>query len=93
MAQETGLWEKETSNEVDRTARRTADGSATGRDMPSGDGGVGQEQVNAIGSDDSGKPIGQDHSTDVENRQEPTDGVGGVQDANVLGSDIADISE
>lgn len=81
MAQETELWEKETSNVAESTDERKPMESATGRDMPSGDGDVGDEQVNAIGRDDSDKPTGRDHSTDGE-RPEPTDGVGGVQDSN-----------
>ena len=80
MGQETELWEKETSVVTDRTAERKPMKSATGRDMPSGDGDVGDEQVNAIGNSSSDKPIGQDHSTEGHERTEPTDGVGGVQD-------------
>ena len=64
----------------------------TGSDLPKGDGNVGDEQVNAIDDDGSGKPTGQDHSTDVEDR-EPTDGVGGVQDSSLAGTDVADISD
>jgi len=64
----------------------------TGHDIPSGDGGVGDEQVNAI--DDQGRGEGgQDHSTDDSGRRDPTDGVGAVQDSSDTGSDVADISE
>ncbi len=80
MGQETDLWEKETSNEAERTEKRKPMESATGRDMPSGDGDVGDEQVNAIGSGAGDGLIGHDHSTDVEGRREPSDGVGAVQD-------------
>ena len=64
-----------------------------GRDIPGGDGGVGDEQVNAIDDDGRGKPTGQDHSTEGHERTEPTDGVGAIQDSNLVGTDIADISE
>ena len=81
MGQETELWEKETSTVTDRTEERKPMESATGRDMPSGDGDVGDEQVNAIGGDgDNKEPTGQDHSTDEHERMEPTDGVGRIQD-------------
>lgn len=80
MEQETELWEKETSREGERTDERKPMESATGRDMPSGDGGVGDEHVSAIDRDDPDRPTGQDHSTDGE-RPEPTGGVGGVQDS------------
>lgn len=80
MGQETELWEKETSTVTDRTEERKPMESATGRDMPSGDGDVGDEQVNAIGGCGDKGPTGQDHSTDEHERMEPTDGVGGIQD-------------
>ncbi|MFL6374187.1 MAG: hypothetical protein ACJ73D_05935, partial [Pyrinomonadaceae bacterium] len=60
MAQETELWEKETSTLTDRTEERKPMESETGRDMPSGDGDVGDEQVNRLGQDDSDRAVGQD---------------------------------
>jgi len=84
--QETELWEKETSNAADRTEERKKNESATGRDMPSGDGGVGDEQVRAIDDDGSGRPTGQDHSTERDG--EPTEGVGAIQDREDTQSDI-----
>jgi hypothetical protein len=94
MAQETELWEKETHREAIDTNERKKDESATGRDMPSGDGGVGDEQVEALDEDNrTGSPIGQDHSTDKHERQDPDSGVGAFQDADLAGTDIADISE
>src|SRR5437868_14188061 len=80
MAQETELWEQETNTETDTTNERKKDESATGRDMPSGDGGVGQEQVNAIDDNGTGAPTGQDHSTEHHERQQPDEGVGAFQD-------------
>ncbi len=62
-----------------------------GSDLPNGDGGVGDEQVNAIDDDGTGKKTGQDHSTDTQDRAEPTDGVGGVQDSSDTMSDVARI--
>lgn len=91
MAQETELWEKETSTVTDRTEERKPMESATGRDKPSGDGDVGDEQVNAIDDDGTGKKTGQDHSTDTQDRDEPTDGVGGVQDSSDTTSAVARI--
>ncbi len=66
---------------------------ATGSDLPSGDGGVGDEQVNAITDDGTGKKTGQDHSTDHHETTEPTEGVGGVQDSSDTGSDVARIRD
>ena len=72
--------------------RREAD-HITGIELPSGDGGVGDEQVNAIGNERRGEG-GQDHSTDIdEERRDPTDGVGAVQDSSDTTSDVADISD
>ena len=77
---------------MQQTDHRKAD-HITGSDTPSGDGGVGDEQVNAIDNDRSGQPTGQDHSTEDHERTEPTEGVGAVQDGNIVGQDIADVSE
>jgi len=65
----------------------------TGHDIPSGDGGVGDEQVNAITERGKGKPTGQDHSTDHHERQAPDDGVGAIQDRNLIKENIADIAD
>jgi len=91
MAQETELWEEETSTQGVQTEERKPMESETGRDLPSGDGGVGDEQVERIGQDDSDRPTGQDHSTDMTTDREPTDGVGAVQDAYIVGTDIANL--
>ena len=72
--------------------RREAD-HITGIELPSGDGGVGDEQVNAIDNDGSGKATGQDHSTAIDERRDPTEGVGAIQDSSNVGSDVADISD
>ena len=93
MAQETELWEKETSTQADLTHERKSDEAATGRDIPTGDGDVGQEQVDAIGQGDSARATGQDHSTDDRESRDPTEGVGAVQDSSLMATDIADISD
>jgi hypothetical protein len=89
MAQETELWEEETSTKGVTTGERQPGESMTGRDLPSGDGGVGDEQVNAIGDDGRSREGGQDHSTDLTEDRDPTEGVGAVQDAYLVGTDIA----
>ena len=72
--------------------KREAD-HITGIELPSGDGDVGQEQVDAIDNERAGQG-GQDHSTAIdEERRDPTDGVGAIQDSSDTGSDVADISD
>jgi hypothetical protein len=93
MGQETELWEQETHRETENRADRLKDESKTGRDIPGGDGGVGDEQVNAIDDDGSGRPTGQDHSTDHHEIEASRDGVGAIQDSSDTRSDIADISD
>jgi hypothetical protein len=63
----------------------------TGRDLPDGDGNVGDEQVNRITDQGAGKPKGQDHSTEHHERMEPDHGVGAVQESSDTFSDIAHI--
>ena len=91
MAQETELWEEETSTQGVKTEERKPMESATGTDKPAGDGDVGDEQVNRLGRNDSDRPMGQDHSTDLTEDREPTSGVGAIQDANIVGTDIANL--
>lgn len=88
MAQETELWEKETHREGARTKERKKDESATGRDLPRGDGDVGEEQVDAISGARSDRPAGQDHSTEHHEQRDPTSGVGAIQDSEDISSDI-----
>ena len=64
-----------------------------GRDLPNGDGHVGEEQVNAIEDDRTGKPTGQDHSTDHHEIEAPRDGVGAIQDHELIRNDVAGISD
>ncbi len=66
----------------------------TGSNLPDSDGTVSDEDVNSIGqANKEGKPIGQDHSLENYEDSMPTGGVGAVQDGNIIGSDVADISE
>ena len=75
-------------------ARRKKDEEATGRDIPGGDGTVGQENIDAIDdSDRKGKPTGQDHSTENYGETMPDHGVGAVQDSSDTTSDIARIRD
>ena len=93
MGQETDLWEKETSTAAERTEERKPMESGTGRDMPSGDGDVGDEQVNAISDSGTSRPVGQDHSTDRHEERMPKDGVGAIQDDSRPLKSLADIGE
>jgi len=70
-------------------------GQETGRERhePLGTGEVGDEQVNAITDDKTGKKTGQDHSTEHHEMTEPESGVGAVQDREDSGSDIARIRD
>lgn len=61
------------------TESRKKDEELTGSDLPNADGKVSDEDVNAIDDDKSGKPTGQDRSTENYEETEPRDGVGAVQ--------------
>jgi hypothetical protein len=63
----------------------------TGRNLPDGDGTVGDEQVQAINGK-KGK-TGQDHSLENYEESEPESGVGAVQNHSDTGSDIAHIED
>ncbi len=70
------------------------DTTATGSDIPGGDGTVSDEDVNAIDADnDDGKPIGQDHSLENYEDSMPTSGVGAIQSSSDTSSDIAHIAD
>lgn len=71
---------------------RKYDEEAAGRDLPTGDGGVGDEQVNAITDDGKGKETGHDHSTKREDAGDD-EGVGGVQRSSDTTSDVARIRD
>lgn len=69
------------------------DTTATGRDIPGGDGTVADEDANRIDDDGEGKKTGQDHSLEDYEKSMPTGGVGAVQDYSDTTSDVADINE
>ncbi len=89
MAQEADLTETGTTPTEQERNRRS------GRDIPGGDGGVSDEDINAI-SDANRMPkgkTGQDHSTEDYGKTMPDHGVGAVQDNSDTTSDIAHINE
>jgi hypothetical protein len=88
-----GTQQSETNLERDQTHDRKKDESATGRDIPGGDGTVGDEQVNAIGGKGTERPTGQDHSTEHHEAQAPTGGVGAIQESSDSTADVAHIDE
>ena len=53
----------------------------------------GDEQINAITDDRTGKKSGQDHSTEHHEETEPDHGVAVIQDREDTGSDIARIRD
>jgi hypothetical protein len=93
MGQEQNVWREETNLEREKTLGRKKDESATGRDIPGGDGNVGDEQLDAIGKKHRKAKEGQDHSTEHHEINDPAGGVGAIQDASDTTSDIADIKE
>jgi hypothetical protein len=93
MGQGTETYKSNAHLENEQTDERKKDESATGRDIPGGDGTVGDEQVNAIDGDDPDKPTGQDHSTEHPEIHDPDHGVGEFQDSSNTGSDIAHIRD
>jgi hypothetical protein len=93
MGQGTETYKSERNLERDKTDERKKDESVTGRDIPGGDGTVGDEQVDAIDKDTSEIPIGQDQSTKRLGIHDPDHGVGEIQDREDTGSDIAHIRD
>ncbi len=73
--------------------RRKKDEELTGRDLPDGDGTIGDEQLHAISDETDDKPTGQDHSTEGHRKTEPTSGVGAIQDENDMMSDVARVND
>ena len=74
-------------------AQENRDHEKTGKDVPVADGFVSDEDVNAITDDGSGKPTGQDHSTENYGDSFPDHGVGAVQNAHDPTQDIANIED
>lgn len=69
------------------------DTTATGRNLPNGDGTVSDEDVQAITGENDDRPTGQDHSTENYEKTMPTSGVGAVQNENDATSDVAHIKD
>ncbi|MGI8787871.1 MAG: hypothetical protein ACR2HG_08945 [Pyrinomonadaceae bacterium] len=69
------------------------DTTATGRDLPTGDGTVSDEDIDAIDGDQGDKPIGQDHSLENYEDSEPRSGVGAIQDSSLIKENIAHIED
>ena len=76
-----------------REVWRNEDEEGSGK-VTSGEGLVSDEDMAAITDDDvTGKPTGQDHSTENYGETEPDHGVGAVQDHSDTTSDIARIKD
>ena len=69
------------------------DDNRTGQDLPNASGEVSDEDVNDITDDETGKPTGQDHSTERHEITDPDSGVGAVQDREDRTSDVARIKD
>ena len=70
------------------------DTTATGRDIPGGDGTISDEDVNALDPNhDDSKPIGQDHSLENYEDSEPRDGVGAIQSSSLVKENVAHIED
>lgn len=93
MGQEAKTYDSKRNLEREQTQERKKDESATGRDLPSGDGNVGDEQLNAIGNEPSDKPTGQDHSTEHHETTDPDEGVGAFQRSSDTTSDNVHLDE
>lgn len=73
--------------------RDKKDTTATGRDIPGGDGTISDEDMKKIEGDDGNKPIGQDHSLENYEDSEPRSGVGAIQDSSLIKENIAHIED
>ena len=69
------------------------DTTATGSDIPGGDGTISDEDMHAISGGKKGAKTGQDHST--ENREDmlPTSGVGAIQNSSDTSTDVYHAAE
>ncbi len=69
------------------------DTTATGSDIPGGDGTISDEDMQAITGANDDRPTGQDHSTEDHEKEMPRDGVGAIQDSSLIKEDVADIKD
>lgn len=69
--------------------------TATGSDLPHGDGTTSDEDTKKIteGRKLPNKPIGQDHSLDNYETSEPTSGVGAIQSSSLIKENVAHIED
>ena len=93
MGQGTDTYNSETHREREQTNESKGDESATGRDIPGGDGTVGDEQLNAIGKQPEDRRTGKDHSTDHHEQKDADHGVQAIQDREDTSADIARIRD
>lgn len=73
--------------------RHEKDEKLTGSDLPSADGQVSDEDLQAVSGENDDRPIGQDHSLENYEDSEPTDGVGAIQDSSLIKEDVALIED
>ena len=69
------------------------DTTATGSDIPGGDGTISDEDMQAIDGENDDRPTGQDHSLENYEDSEPRDGVGAIQDSSLIKENIAHIED
>jgi hypothetical protein len=89
MAQNADLTETGSTRSEEERNRRS------GRDIPGGEGGVSDEDINSVANSQKmpkGK-TGQDHSTEDYGKTMPDHGVGAVQDNSDTTSDVARIND
>ncbi len=67
--------------------------TATGSDIPGGDGTISDEDMQAITGANDDRPTGQDHSTEDHEKEMPRDGVGAIQDSSLIKEDVAHIED
>jgi hypothetical protein len=78
-------------NDTFRTDEKST--TATGSDIPGGDGTISDEDMNAISGGGRRKKTGQDHSTENREDMMPTSGVGAVQSSSDTTSDVAHLAD
>ena len=79
--------------EKDNVFNDEKDTTATGSDIPGGDGTISDEDIQAISGENDDRPTGQDHSLENYEDSEPRDGVGAIQDSSLIKENIAHIED
>ncbi|CAN5328304.1 hypothetical protein BH20ACI1_BH20ACI1_02920 [soil metagenome] len=67
--------------------------TATGSEIPGGDGTISDEDMQAVSGENDDRPTGQDHSTEDHEKEMPRDGVGAIQDSSLIKEDVAHIED